>query len=177
MRLMSLEKSWQRLKQWLTSVLERENLLSPNFTQDSTVKFGMIYIQMKEISRQYKERGLRTEKRTVRCFSMVSGIKSLKQTGLRHRNQWLSNWWLLAVLETKYLREISLLELVCLIGLLRTDFITSSSNMEIVSKTSKPWSKNRREEQSKQKVSINYLCFRTHKYKMMKRLKTIMIAG
>ena len=91
MRLMSLEKSWQRLKQWLTSVLERENLLSPNFTQDSTVKFGMIYIQMKEISRQYKERGLRTEKRTVRCFSMVSGIKSLKQTGLRHHNQWLSN--------------------------------------------------------------------------------------
>ena len=177
MRLMSLEKSWQRLKQWQTSVLVRENSLSPNFTQDSTGKFEMIYIQMKEISRQYKERGQPTEKRTARCFSMVSGIKSLKQTGLRHRNQWLSNWWLLAVLETKYPKEISLLEPACLIGLLRTDFITSSSNMEIESKTNKQLSKSKREEQNKQKVSIKYLCFRTLNYKMMKRLKTIMIAG
>ena len=90
-RLMSWVKSWQRSKQWLTNVLERENSLSLNSIQDSTGKFGMISIQMKEILRQYKERGLLTEKRTARCFSMVLGIKSSKQTGLRHHNQWLLN--------------------------------------------------------------------------------------
>lgn len=49
--------------------------------------------------------------------------------------------------------------------------------MEIESKTNKQLSKSKREEQNKQKVSIKYLCFRTLNYKMMKRLKTIMIAG